>query len=53
MSLMLLFNEITSLADKGSCGYAVGFNICEAFNAVPRGVLIEIISSTQNECTSY
>lgn len=53
MSLMLLFNEITSLADKGNCGYAVGFNICEAFNAVPHGILIEIITSIQNECTSY
>lgn len=53
MSLVLLFSEITSLADKGSCVYIVGSNICEAFNAAPHGILIKIISTIQNECTSY
>lgn len=53
MSLVLLSSEITSLADKGNCVYVVGFNICEAFNTVPHGILIKIISTIQNECTSY
>lgn len=53
MSLVLLLNEITSLADKGSCDYVMGFHICEAFNTVLHGILIKIISTIQNECTSY
>lgn len=53
MSLVLLFSEITSLADKGSYVYVVGFNICEAFNTVPHGILIKIISTIHNQCTSY
>lgn len=46
ISLALLFSEITSLADKGSC--VMGFSICEAFNTVPHGILIKIISTIQN-----
>lgn len=48
MSSVLLFSEITSLADKDSCVYVMGFNICEAFNSVPHGILIKIISTIQN-----
>lgn len=48
MSSVVLFSEITSLADKDSCVYVMGFNICEAFNSVPHGILIKIISIIQN-----
>lgn len=48
MSSVLLFSEITSLADKDSCVYVMGFNICEAFKSVPHGILIKIISTIQN-----
>lgn len=48
MSSVLLFSEITSLADKDSCVYVMSFNICEAFNSVPHGLLIKIISTIQN-----
>lgn len=48
MSSVLLFSEITSLADKESCVYVMGFNICEAFNSVPHDILIKIISTIQN-----
>lgn len=48
MTSVLLFSEITSLADKDSCVYVMGFNICEAFNSVPHGILIKIISTIQN-----
>lgn len=48
MSSVLLFSEITSSADKDSCVYVMGFNICEAFNSVPHGILIKIISTIQN-----